>query len=397
MRVGRMSVGGRSTARALVWAAFLAQALFFASWIVAGALEPHYSHVNSYISELAARDAAHPWIETTGIALLGVSLLCLAAALPAALPRRRGLAAASFALAGVAVIFAAVFPLDCATTVSHQCQALQDAGELSWQHYAHLWLGLANTVFLVLTPFALARALWPGTTAAVLLASGTVGLGIGVASTFGHDASGAADGLIQRAGLAVVLVWVLLVGAWVLWATRGAPRTSALIPMRPREFLARSWSGSGELVLRPFFLGRFFAQRVEARRESVWISESVWRIDDEAYFGDGRFERRHMFCEFVSDSHVRLTGNDLLDGADVWLEPEGFRLSEWRMAWPIGPIPLIVRCADRSYFEPDGTFVNVIDIYSLVLRMPVARITFRMRSSGTEPAAEATRWELDTA
>jgi hypothetical protein len=123
----------------------------------------------------------------------------------------------------------------------------------------------------------------------------------------------------------------------------------------------------------------------------------VWRIDDEAYFGDGRFERRSMYCEFVSDDHVRLTANDLVDGADVWLEPEGFRLSEWRMAWPIGPFPLIVRCADRSYFEPDGTFVNVIDIYSLGLRVPVARVTFRMRSSGIAPAREDASWEVDRA
>jgi hypothetical protein len=390
-------VGGRSTTRALVWVAIAGQAIFFASWIIAGAVEPHYSHVDSYVSELAARDAAHPWIETVGIAAFGVSLLALGTAVAGALPRRRALAGAAFALAGVAGILEAVFPLDCATTVSHHCRALQDAGALPWQHYAHLWLGLANTVFLVLTPFALARALWPGTTAAVLMGVGTTAFAIGVLSTFGGEAPGAAEGLIQRLGLAIVLIWVLLVGTWVLWATRGAPRTSALIPMRPREFLSRSWKGEGELVLRPFLLGRRFAQRVQARRESVWISESVWRIDDEAHFGDGRFERRQMYCEFVSDSHVRLTANDLVDGCDVWLEPEGFRLSEWRMAWSVGPVPLIVRCADRSYFEPDGTFVNRIDVYSLIVRIPIARVTFRMRSSATGPAPDEARWELDRA
>ena len=390
-------MGGRSTARTLVWVAFAAQAAFFASWIVAGALEPHYSHVQSYVSELAAQNATHPWIETIGIAALGLSLIALGAALPAALPRRRALPALAFVAAGVVAGLAAAFPLDCSTTIDHHCKALQDAGDLSWHHYAHLWLGLANTIFLVLTPFALARALWPGTTAAVLLSAGSTGVGIAVLSFVGGGAPGAAAGLIQRLGLVVVLVWVVIVGVWVLWATRGARRTSGLIPMRPREFLARSWNGEGVLVLRPFFLGRLFAQRVEARRESVWISERVWRIDDEAYFGDGRFERRQMYCEFVSDSHVRLTANDLPDGADVWLEPEGFRLSEFRMAWPVGPFPLIVRCSDRSFFEPDGTFVNRIDIYSLGIRIPVARVTFRMRSSGAAPKADEASWELDRA
>jgi hypothetical protein len=389
-------VGGRSTARALVWTAFGGQALFFASWIVAGAVEPHYSHVQRYVSELSARNAAHPWIETVGLAAFGVSLVALGAAVFAGLPRRRLLPAALFALAGAAGLATAIFPLDCSTTVDHHCKVLQDASALSWHHYTHLWAGLANRVFLVLTPFALARALWPGTSAAVLLSCGATGIAIGVLTAFG-DSPGAASGLIQRVGLAVVLIWVLLVGVWILWATRGSARTSALIPMRPREFLARRWTGGGVLVLRPFFLGRLFAQRVEARRESVWISDSVWRIDDEAYFGDGRFERRQMYCEFVSDSHVRLTANDLPDGADVWLEPEGFRLSEFRMAWPVGPFPVIVRCVDRSYFEPNGTFVNLIDIYSLGLRIPVARVTFRMRSSEAPPAREGESWELDRA
>jgi hypothetical protein len=154
--------------------------------------------------------------------------------------------------------------------------------------------------------------------------------------------------------------------------------------MLPREILSRSWTGEGELVLRPLFLGRLIAQRVEASRTSTWISDRVWRIDDEAHFGGGRFERRHMFCEFVSDDHVRLTANDLLDGANVWLEEGGFRLSEWRMAWAVGPLPVIVRCVDCSRIEDDGMFVNQIEVLSPGPRIPLARVTFRMRPAGDE-------------
>jgi hypothetical protein len=380
-----------------VWLAFAGQALFVASWLVAGALEPHYSHLEQGVSELAAVNAAHPAIVTAGTAVLGLSLLALAAALWIVLERRRGLPVALFAATGLAILLEALFPLDCGMTVDHHCRALADAGSLSWHHYAHLWVGLADTGIVLLTPFALARALWPGTTAAALLACAAAGLAIAAGATIAYLVAGAADGLIQRATVAVLQVWVLIVGAGILWATRREPRVSALIPMRPREFLARSWTGEGTLVLRPFFIGRFFAQRVEARRESIWISERVWRIDDEAYFGSGRFERRQMYCEFVSEDHVRLTADDLLDGADVWLKPEGFRLSEFRMAWPIGPLPVIVRCVDRSHFEPDGTFVNRLDLYSLGPRIPVARVTFRMRSSETAPSPSDPRWELDRA
>src|SRR5947207_757835 len=177
------SVGGRSTTRALVWIAFACQGVFMTSWIVAGAVEPHYSHLDEYVSELAASNAAHPWIATIGIASLGLSLIALAAALPAALERRSGLPVFLFAAAGLGGLLAAVFPLDCMATVDHHCKALQDAGSLSGDHYAHLWLSLVNEAFLVLTPFALARALWPGTAAAVLLACGGTGVGIGAVMT----------------------------------------------------------------------------------------------------------------------------------------------------------------------------------------------------------------------
>src|SRR4051812_14430853 len=78
---GGCVVAGRSTARKLVWAAFAGQAAFVASWIVAGALEPRYTHVLQGVSELAARNATHPWIVAVGTAALGLSLVALAFAL----------------------------------------------------------------------------------------------------------------------------------------------------------------------------------------------------------------------------------------------------------------------------------------------------------------------------
>jgi hypothetical protein len=269
-----------------------------------------------------------------------------------------------------------------------------EAGQLSWREDAHLWASLAANLFILLTPFALARALWPGTAAAVTLAAGSSGITLTALLFIGFDVPGSAGGLIQRAGLAVVHLWVLIVGAGILHATRRPPPAGQLIPMRPREFFASSWTGETELVLRPLFLGRLFRQIGEASRTATWISDEVWRIDDETRFPGVRTERRHMYAEFVSDEHVHLTGGDLPDGADVWLEQGGFRLPEWRMAWPIGPLPVLVRCRDRSFFEQDGMFVNVIDVRTAVLSIPVAQVTFRVRArdagNGAPASAERT-------
>jgi hypothetical protein len=361
-----------------------------ATWVIAGALEPRYDHLRQGVSELAAGNAQHPAIVMAGIALLGLSLVALAAALGLTLPRRRALAAALFAGTGVALVVAALLRLDCAASIDAVCRIQWTEGDLSWQHYGHDIAGLTSQLLLLLTPFALARALWPGTAAATALVAGAAGLVIAAASFALFFVDGVAGGLVQRADLVVLHVWVAIVAIGVLHATRAPPRLGELIRVRPRDFLASAWTGSGELVLRPFFLGRPFAQRFEARRRSTWISDRVWRIDDEAHFGGGRVEHRHMFCEFTADDRVHLTAGDLPDGVEVALEADGFRFTPFRMAYPIGPLPLMVRLVDRSRVEPDGTFVNSFDIQTVGIHVPVARVTFRVRPVDDDPAPPAT-------
>jgi hypothetical protein len=208
---------------------------------------------------------------------------------------------------------------------------------------------------------------------------------IGVLTFAAYSASGTADGLVQRVDLVVVHVWALIVGAGILYAARGPERAGELIPLRPRDFLAQTWTGEGELVLRPLLVGRVFAQRFEARREANWISDRVWRFDDIARFGDGHVEQRATYCEFVGEDRVRLTASDLPDGAEVRLEENGFRIHDFRVAYPIGPVPLLVRCRDRSTVAPDGTFTNVIDVRALGVPIPLARVTFRVRAE--DPAS----------
>jgi hypothetical protein len=366
---------------------------FVVAWIVAGAIEPHYSSLHQTVSELAARHAAHRWIVTAGIAVLGVANAALGLALSRVLPRRPAatVTALLFVGAGVCIVLTAAIPLDCGLSASH-CRHLWDSGQLSWHEDGHIWASLAASWLLTATPFAIARALWPGPVGAVALASGVIGIVIGAAS-FGFGSAGVPDGALERVELFVLHLWVLILVAGILYATRGRPRRSHLIPLRPRDFLARSWTGDGALELRPLFVGRHLARLFGARREATWISERVWRIDDEADFGGGRVQRRQMFCEFIADDHVHITGGDLPDGIDVWLEEGGYRTSEFPMHFPIGPVPLQVRCRDLSYVEPDGTFVNLIEALAPALRIPLARVVFRVRpveqQHGAAEVAEA--------
>jgi uncharacterized protein DUF998 len=374
----------------MVWVALAGQAVFIASWIVAGALEPGYSHLGDYVSSLGAKDAAHPWIVDTGIVALGASVVLLGVALLHVLPRRRAAAVAAllFAGAGVAIAIGGPFRTDC-SFAAQSCEDAWRAGRLSGATDVHLWAGLVAQVLFVLTPFAIARALWPTPVAGASLLAGGFGLVFGVAGFFGGGWDAGA-GLVQRAGLGILHLWVLIVAVGILYATRAEPRPGRLVPVRPRDFFAKAWSGDGEMTMRPFFLGRFFRQRFSATRRSVWLSDTLFRLEDEADFGDGRSQRRRTYCEFVAEDHVRLTAGDFPDGADVWLEEGGYRTTPFRMAFPLGPLPALVRCHDLSTVEPDGTLVQTFEARDLVFGIPLGRVTFRVRplEEKTEPAGE---------
>ena len=384
---------GRSAARTLAWLAIGAQVAFVAAWLVAGALDASYSHIEQGVDELTADDVENPGIVRAALVVLGASFAVLGPALLAVLPRRRSASVAAFlfAASGIAMALQGLVPLDCAIAASDRCEDLTRAGELSTGHYVHLWSGLAFDLFYVLTPFALAWALRPSPASAAALWSGVFGVAYLAVTIALFQLDGAAGGLLERAGWAVLHMWAFIVAGGVLFATRGRREPGPLIAMRPRDFFARGWSGEGEIVLRPFFLGRLFAQRFRVRRRSTWISDRVWRFDDDAWFAWGRVDLRHNYCEFVSDDHVHVTAGDLPDGADLWLEEDGLRISPFRLASQIGPVPILVRCYDRSYVESDGTFVNSMDVRTVIFDIPLSRITFRVRADepGPDPVAPA--------
>src|SRR3954453_6565823 len=74
--------------RSLAYVAIAAQAAFVASWIVAGAVTPGYSHAHSGVSALAAHGMPRPWIVMAGLTLLGLSAVALAPGIRRVLPSR---------------------------------------------------------------------------------------------------------------------------------------------------------------------------------------------------------------------------------------------------------------------------------------------------------------------
>ena len=105
----------------------------------------------------------------------------------------------------------------------------------------------------------------------------------------------------------------------------------------------------------------------------------MFRIDGEARFGGERVQRRRMYCEFVADDRIEISGGDLPDGAELVIEPEGFRVVPFRMEFPIGPVNVPIRVHDVSRVEPDGTLVNSFEARDLAFGVKMAQLTFRVR------------------
>ena len=364
-------------ARGLAWAAIAGQLAFTVGWIVAGALDPGYSHLRSGVSALAADDAAHPWIVTAGIVVLGLSIAALGPAVAAVLPRRTAatVAGVAFVLSGLVIVLVAVFPVGCDLSES-ACEARFDAGRLSTATDVHLWLGLVYDVVFLVTPFALARALWPRPAAALSLGAGLFGIAIGLALFPGEQVDDL-GGLFQRFGLLLTHAWVLIVAAAVLHVVARERAKPAFVPVRPRDFFGRGWEGDGELVAQPSVIWRRLPRRLHFRRRIRWLSDDAWIVEDTNSFTTGYTLERRMVCTMDGDDRIEVTACDMPDGAVLELTEGGYLVKPYRYVFAVGPLRLTFTCHDAVRENPDGSLDWTIDYRWHGL--PASRLTGRVR------------------
>lgn len=364
-------------ARGLAWAAIAGQFAFTAAWIVAGALDPGYSHLRSGVSALAADDAAHPWIVTAGIVVLGLSIAAVGPAVLSILPRRTAatVAAVAFVLAGLVIVLVAVFPVEC-DLANPACEARFKAGHLSTATDVHLWLGFVYDVVFLVTPFAIARAAWPRPAAGLALAAGLFGIAVGLALFPGENVDDL-GGLFQRFGLLLTHAWVLIVAAVVLHVAGLERAKPVFIPVRPREFFGRGWEGDGELVAQPALIGRRLPQRLHFRRRIRWLSDDAWIVEDTNSFATGYTLERRMVCAMDGDGRICVTAGDMPDGAVLELTEGGYTVKPYRYVFAVGPFRFVFTCHDQVEENPDGSLDWTIDYRWH--GMPASRLTGRVR------------------
>jgi len=210
------TIGRGVTIRRLAIASLVGQLVWFAFIVIGGLWEPGYSEIRDAVSFLGAHDAADPWIFDTVVAISGLSLFALAAALTLDAPHglRGRLGPLLIAFTGLAQILDGFpFPADCRRTMDAGCYPREVAGELSWQHYAHGWAYFLGGAALLFSVFAMAWRFrgdprW-GRADLFALGAGIIAIAIfGGLFFFTGKGFGGHYGLVQRFALVSAGVWV---------------------------------------------------------------------------------------------------------------------------------------------------------------------------------------------
>jgi hypothetical membrane protein len=210
----------------LAWAAILAQIVFLGGWVLAGALEPHYSAVRQYISELGREGATNPWLFMTFMAIWGLGWVALAVAVVSSLRTRPWPLAMSlfFVLAGVCAILVGPLRMDCSTILSAACRSREATSGRSWHYEAHVWLSLGIKVALLLTGFAFARSAWPSRLGRLVLSGALVLLVAGIVTFILHDSFTGYKGFEERLWALIAQLWALICATVLILEATLQPR-----------------------------------------------------------------------------------------------------------------------------------------------------------------------------
>ena len=193
--------------RALAWCGVLAPTLRLGLILLLGSLDPSYSQLRDYISELGARGAPSALVmNVIGTSLVGILLCIFSLGLyQAKEPSVLKTAGTAFlALSGLAFILVGVFPCD------PGCSLVDPSASMR----IHMMAGTVAMVSQAIAPMLFGLRLVSGTSdrrhAATSLACGAIAVGAVIVLLLGQGASLAYPGLFQKVFQAAADLWVLI-------------------------------------------------------------------------------------------------------------------------------------------------------------------------------------------
>lgn len=189
--------------------------IFTLAWIVSAVIQSDYSVRREDISGLAAETADAAWLMIAGFVVMGSCTILLGVGLLRALggPLRRRIGPVLVVSAGVAIIGAGLFRNDCSSTRA-ECEALIEAGDVSWQHSAHDLVSGVLFLAFILAPLCTGWGLrgkpyWQPLSLPSMLLTPVL---IVLVTLYAGEAFPAWNGVMQRLLVSSAFLWLAVMG-----------------------------------------------------------------------------------------------------------------------------------------------------------------------------------------
>ena len=152
-------------------------------------------------------------------------------------------------------------------------------------------------------------------------------------------------------------------------------------PLRPREFFDGIWSGEG--TIRPHFLLRWFLpiDRFSFTSRAIWLSDTVWMVEEEYEFGSGNAMNRRMFVQVTNHDRLHVTADDMPLGADILLEATGFSFTPYCVESLYRGRRWRLRCVDSCRLDENGVVHDVNKMYFHGIRVCTMNLVITVNRS----------------
>lgn len=146
-----------------------------------------------------------------------------------------------------------------------------------------------------------------------------------------------------------------------------------------RELFAVPWEGVASLW-RPLWARWVPAPSTfRFRTEITNLAEDSWDVIDTTTYPNGRIEQRRMRAHQISPTQISLSADDMPDGAQNHLRPDGFDFEPYLLRTRVlGPVRIPLRFRDQARLTDDGQ--TLVDRFEMrLLGILVGRVTLRLK------------------
>lgn len=157
-----------------------------------------------------------------------------------------------------------------------------------------------------------------------------------------------------------------------------AHNTEVITPLNARKFFSGLWRGTGELI--PSRLNSWLILKEQIRFQSspVWLSDTIWKVEESFEFSSGKVIKRKMFAELVAPDRVHITADDMPLGADIILHEKGFNFTPYYILGDFGGRKWRMRCTDENRLDENGIIHDKIEMFYFGLRVAEMNLTVRI-------------------